>query len=150
MKFLNFFQLLWVIFSLLDPDPDSEYGSVSTDPIESGSATLSKRRKIRKNHTSTGTKNLKSAQKNEETYTKDLKNFVQDKKKVDRIADQDSPNPDPQPSFQLNSEPPRNQIYIFSRLKIKNLQFGSQNNKGTTLSPQISIKELKEKPHPFR
>jgi hypothetical protein len=26
---------LWVIFALLDPDPDSEYGS--TDPIESGS-----------------------------------------------------------------------------------------------------------------
>jgi hypothetical protein len=32
--------LLWVIFALLDPDPDSEYGSGSTDPIESGSATL--------------------------------------------------------------------------------------------------------------
>jgi hypothetical protein len=31
--------LLWVIFALLalDPDPDSEYGSGSTDPIESGS-----------------------------------------------------------------------------------------------------------------
>jgi hypothetical protein len=38
MKFLNFFLLLWVIFALLDPDPDSESGS--TDPIESGSATL--------------------------------------------------------------------------------------------------------------
>jgi hypothetical protein len=24
MKFLNFFLLLWVIFALLDPDPDSE------------------------------------------------------------------------------------------------------------------------------
>ncbi len=24
MKFLNFFLLLWVIFVLLDPDPDSE------------------------------------------------------------------------------------------------------------------------------
>jgi hypothetical protein len=30
----NFFLLLWVIFALLDPDPDSECGS--TDPIESG------------------------------------------------------------------------------------------------------------------
>jgi hypothetical protein len=29
------FLLLWVIFALLDPDPDSE-GSGSTDPIESG------------------------------------------------------------------------------------------------------------------
>jgi hypothetical protein len=28
---------LWVIFALLDPDPDSEFGSRSTDPIESGS-----------------------------------------------------------------------------------------------------------------
>jgi hypothetical protein len=40
MKFLNFFLLvLWVIFVLLDPDPDSEYGSESgsTDTIESGS-----------------------------------------------------------------------------------------------------------------
>jgi hypothetical protein len=35
MKFFNFFLLLWVIFSLLDPD--SESGSGSTDPIESGS-----------------------------------------------------------------------------------------------------------------
>jgi hypothetical protein len=34
-KFL--FLLLWVIFALLDPDPDSEYGSRSTDMIESGS-----------------------------------------------------------------------------------------------------------------
>jgi hypothetical protein len=33
MKFLNFFLLLWVIFALLDPD--SEYGSGSTDLIES-------------------------------------------------------------------------------------------------------------------
>jgi hypothetical protein len=42
MKFLNFILLLRVIFSLLDPDPDSEdgTGSGSTDPIESGSATL--------------------------------------------------------------------------------------------------------------
>jgi hypothetical protein len=37
MKFLKFFLLLWVIFAFLDPDPDSEYGSGSTDPIESGS-----------------------------------------------------------------------------------------------------------------
>jgi hypothetical protein len=28
---------LWVIFALLDPDPDSEYGPGSTDPIEYGS-----------------------------------------------------------------------------------------------------------------
>ncbi len=40
-KFTNFFLLLWVIFALLDPDPDSEYGSGSgsTDPIEYGSNT---------------------------------------------------------------------------------------------------------------
>ncbi len=36
MKILYFFLLLWVIFALLDPDPDSEYGSESTDLIESG------------------------------------------------------------------------------------------------------------------
>jgi hypothetical protein len=36
MKFL----LLWVIFALLDPNSDSEYGTGSTCPIESGSATL--------------------------------------------------------------------------------------------------------------
>jgi hypothetical protein len=30
---------LWVIFALLDPDPDSEYGSGSTDLIEYGSNT---------------------------------------------------------------------------------------------------------------
>jgi hypothetical protein len=35
MKFLNFFLILWVIFTLLDLDPDSEFGS--TDLIESGS-----------------------------------------------------------------------------------------------------------------
>ncbi len=35
MKVLHFFLLLWVIFALLDPDPNSESGS--TDPIESGS-----------------------------------------------------------------------------------------------------------------
>jgi hypothetical protein len=34
MKFLHFFLLLWVIFALLDPDPDSEYGSGSTDLID--------------------------------------------------------------------------------------------------------------------
>jgi hypothetical protein len=27
MKFLNFFLFLWVIFALLDPDPDYESGS---------------------------------------------------------------------------------------------------------------------------
>jgi hypothetical protein len=39
MKFLKKFLLLSVIFSLLDPDPDSEYGSRSgsTNLIESGS-----------------------------------------------------------------------------------------------------------------
>jgi hypothetical protein len=31
---------LWVIFALLDPDPDSEYRSGSTGLIESGSETL--------------------------------------------------------------------------------------------------------------
>jgi hypothetical protein len=36
MQFLNFFLLLWVIFSLLDPDPGSEAGSGSTELIESG------------------------------------------------------------------------------------------------------------------
>jgi hypothetical protein len=35
----EFFLLLWVIFALLDPDPDSEYGSGSTGPIEYGSNT---------------------------------------------------------------------------------------------------------------
>jgi hypothetical protein len=37
MNFSIFFLLLWVIFALVDPDPDSEYGSGFTDPIESGS-----------------------------------------------------------------------------------------------------------------
>ncbi len=37
MKCLNFVLLLWVIFSLLDPDLDSESGYGSTDLIESGS-----------------------------------------------------------------------------------------------------------------
>ncbi len=36
MKFLNFFLLIWVIFPLLGSDPDSEYGSGSTDLIEFG------------------------------------------------------------------------------------------------------------------
>jgi hypothetical protein len=42
MKFLNFFLLLWEIFALLDPYPDSESGYGSTDLIESvsGSETL--------------------------------------------------------------------------------------------------------------
>jgi hypothetical protein len=30
-KFLNFFLSLWVIFALLDPDPDSESGSNGVD-----------------------------------------------------------------------------------------------------------------------
>jgi hypothetical protein len=38
MKFHKYFLLSRVIFALLDPD--SEYGSGSTDPIESVSATL--------------------------------------------------------------------------------------------------------------
>jgi hypothetical protein len=38
MKILNFFLLLWVIFALVDPD--SEYGSGSTDLIESGFETM--------------------------------------------------------------------------------------------------------------
>jgi hypothetical protein len=39
MKFLNFFLLLWDIFALLDRDPDTEYGSGSTDLIKPGSKT---------------------------------------------------------------------------------------------------------------
>jgi hypothetical protein len=35
MKFIIFFQFLWVIFALLDPDPDCKSGS--RDPFESGS-----------------------------------------------------------------------------------------------------------------
>jgi hypothetical protein len=35
MKVLNFFLILWVIFALVDPDPDS--GSEFSDLIESGS-----------------------------------------------------------------------------------------------------------------
>jgi hypothetical protein len=34
MKFLNLFLFLWVIFALLDLDPDYESGSISTDLIE--------------------------------------------------------------------------------------------------------------------
>jgi hypothetical protein len=37
MKFLNFFLFLWIIFALLDSDPDCESGSGSRDPTESGS-----------------------------------------------------------------------------------------------------------------
>ncbi len=37
LKFLKNFLLLWVIVALLVPDPDSKYGSGSTDLIESGS-----------------------------------------------------------------------------------------------------------------
>jgi hypothetical protein len=37
MNFYKNFLLLWVIFALLDPVPESESGSGSTDPIESGS-----------------------------------------------------------------------------------------------------------------
>jgi hypothetical protein len=35
MKFINIF--LWVIFDLLDPDPDCESGPGSSDTIEKGS-----------------------------------------------------------------------------------------------------------------
>ncbi len=38
MKFFNFFLLLWVIFALLDPDPDSESGSTNLiELVEYGS-----------------------------------------------------------------------------------------------------------------
>jgi hypothetical protein len=39
MTFLNFFLLnfLWIIYALLDPDPDYESGYGSTDLIEPGS-----------------------------------------------------------------------------------------------------------------
>ena len=42
MKILDFFLFLWVIFALLDPDPDSESGSRygSSDLIEFGLETL--------------------------------------------------------------------------------------------------------------
>jgi hypothetical protein len=40
MKFLNFFTFLWVIFALLDPDPDSKSGSTDLIEYESGSETL--------------------------------------------------------------------------------------------------------------
>ncbi len=45
MKFLSFFLLLWVIFALQDPDPDSEYGY--NDLIESGSESGSETLRIR-------------------------------------------------------------------------------------------------------
>ncbi len=37
IKFVNFFLCLWVIFALLNPDPDCEFESESRDPIKSGS-----------------------------------------------------------------------------------------------------------------
>jgi hypothetical protein len=41
MNFYNFFLLLlWVIFALLDPDPDSESGSTDPNEYGSGSVTL--------------------------------------------------------------------------------------------------------------
>jgi hypothetical protein len=40
MEFLNCL-LFWVIFALLDPDPNSEYGSGSTEMIEFGSNPVS-------------------------------------------------------------------------------------------------------------
>ncbi len=40
MKFLNFFLFLWVIFALLDPDPDPESGSTDLIESRSGSETL--------------------------------------------------------------------------------------------------------------
>jgi hypothetical protein len=45
IKFLDFILLLWVIFALLDldPNPDSESGYGSTDLIESGSEALLQR-----------------------------------------------------------------------------------------------------------
>ena len=39
MKFLDFFQFLWVIFALLDPDPDPAT-QINADPCGSGSETL--------------------------------------------------------------------------------------------------------------
>jgi hypothetical protein len=44
MKFF-FLLLLWLMFALLDPDPDSESGS--TGLIESGSETLEKEATVR-------------------------------------------------------------------------------------------------------
>ncbi len=40
MNFSKFFLLLWLIFALLDPDPDAESGD--TDPIESGACVRSR------------------------------------------------------------------------------------------------------------
>jgi hypothetical protein len=39
MKFLYFFLFLWVIFALLDPDPDPA-AQIKADPCGSGSETL--------------------------------------------------------------------------------------------------------------
>jgi hypothetical protein len=39
MKFLYFYLFLWVIFALLDPDPDPAT-QINADPCRSGSATL--------------------------------------------------------------------------------------------------------------
>jgi hypothetical protein len=39
MKILDFFLFLWVIFALLDPDPDSAT-QINADPCRSGSETL--------------------------------------------------------------------------------------------------------------
>jgi hypothetical protein len=41
MKILYFFLFLWVIFALLDPDPDPAT-QINADPCGSGSETLSK------------------------------------------------------------------------------------------------------------
>jgi hypothetical protein len=43
MKILYFFLFLWVIFSLLDPDPDPAT-QINADPCGSGSETLCKAR----------------------------------------------------------------------------------------------------------
>jgi hypothetical protein len=37
MNLIDFLLILWVIFSLLEPDPDCESGSGFRDPIENGS-----------------------------------------------------------------------------------------------------------------
>jgi hypothetical protein len=39
MKILSFFQFFWVIFALLDPDPDPA-AQINADPCGSGSETL--------------------------------------------------------------------------------------------------------------
>jgi hypothetical protein len=45
MKILDFFLFLWVIFALLDPDPDPAT-QINADPCGSGSETLVKRVKL--------------------------------------------------------------------------------------------------------